>query len=283
MDVNPFELVALPSGVYTLRSVEHDETYHPVVGPMAEAREMHVAQQRIAERSESSATTPFVVWDVGFGAAANAIAVLESVEHGSASRRVELHSFDRTLAPLDFALSHQTELGYLVKWADEIIALKKSGMHRVGRVDWHLHAADFRDAVTYPAIPSPNAVMFDPYSPASNPELWNLRTFAAIRQRVLPGRECTLSSYSRSTAVRVTLLLAGWFVGRGRATGEKVETTIAASERSLLEAPLTESWLDRVGRSTAPGPLTNSKQPGMSGPEVVNQLHLHPQFAARPA
>jgi hypothetical protein len=38
--------------------------------------------------------------------------------------------------------------------------------------------------------------------------------------------------------LRVTLLLAGFFVGRGMPTGLKEETTVAANTRSLLDDPL---------------------------------------------
>ena len=61
----------------SLRSTLHGETFHPVVGPMAEARSLHVAQSRIVERAAQSER--FIVWDVGLGAAANAVAVLEAL------------------------------------------------------------------------------------------------------------------------------------------------------------------------------------------------------------
>ena len=59
----------------SLRSLLHGETFHPVVGPMAEARELHVGQSRLVERARE--TGRLVVWDVGLGAAANAIALTD--------------------------------------------------------------------------------------------------------------------------------------------------------------------------------------------------------------
>src|SRR4030095_5556282 len=108
-----FLLVTVASGARSLRSLEHGETFHPVVGPMAEARGLHVAQSRLAERARTH-TGNFVVWDVGLGAGANAVAVLEALF--SRRGRVELHSFDCTLAPLQFASQHAEELGYLAPW-----------------------------------------------------------------------------------------------------------------------------------------------------------------------
>lgn len=243
---------------------------------MAEARDLHVAQQRMVERAQQSDGGAFVVWDVGLGAAANALAVLEAFSTADAA--VELHSFDRTTAPLEFAMNHASELGYLEGWQETVGELMRNGMVKCHGVTWHLHLADFRTGVKDPAIASPQAVMFDPYSPASNPELWNLETFAEIRERVRDDSLCTLTSYSRSTAVRTTLLLAGWFVGRGGATGEKDETTVAASRKGFLSASLEPAWLERVRRSTAPGPLTIGGQ-NRAGADVAALLAKHPQFA----
>jgi tRNA U34 5-methylaminomethyl-2-thiouridine-forming methyltransferase MnmC len=259
-----FELVTVASGARSLRSVRHGETFHPVVGPMAEARELHVGQQRMVERARAGSGRAFVVWDIGLGAAANALAVLEAFCGSDAT--VELHSFDRTTKPLEFALEHAAELGYFDSRVETVGVLLRDRVVRCGNLNWRLDLADFRERVNDPSIPAPHAVMFDPYSPAANPELWNLETFMAIRWRV--AEDCTLTSYSRSTAVRVTLLLAGWFVGRGGATGEKDETTVAASRRGLLAAPLEVDWLERVRRSTA------------AGPEIAAELAQHPQFGS---
>ena len=88
--------------------------------------------------------------------------------------------------------------------------------------------------------------------------MWTLQHFTKLRRNLDANRPCTLTSYSRSTAVRVTLVLAGFFVGRGAATGEKDETTVAATHRELLASPLGEDWLRRVRRSTRSGPLRDS-------------------------
>ena len=90
--------------------------------------------------------------------------------------------------------------------------------------------------------------------------MWSLEHFT--RLRAVLSEPCTLTSYSRSTAVRVTLALAGFHVGQGTATGEKDQTTVAATERGLLAAPLGVEWLGRVRRSTRAAPLSENVQPG---------------------
>lgn len=245
--------------------MEHGETFHPVVGPMAEARSLHVGQSRIAERAREHQGT-FVVWDVGLGAAANAVAVLEKL--ASRRGRVELHSFDCTLAPLRFARTHAAELGYLKPWLPQVDTLLATGLAEIGGIRWQSHLGDFRE-LSAPAT-APDAILYDPYSPASNPGLWSLEHFTRLRQKA--GENCILTSYSRSTAVRVTLALAGFFVGRGHATGEKDETTLAATKRELLEHPLEADWLGRVERSTRGGPLREGREAEMITPEEMEKL-----------
>ena len=245
-DSDSFTLVPVASGAISLRSVLHGETFHPVVGPMAEARGLHVGQSRLAERARE--IDPLIVWDVGLGAAANAVAVLEALE-GSPTA-VELHSFDHSLAPLEFAVRNAEALGYLVPWREAAATLVDKGRVDVGKGAWFFHAGDFRLGV---AAPPPHSILYDPYSPAANPGMWTLEHFRRLFSRL--SEPCTLTSYSRSTAVRVTLALAGFHVGRGTATGEKNETTVAATHRDLLAEPLDAEWLGRVRRSTKSAPL----------------------------
>lgn len=228
---------------------------------MAEARTLHVGQSRLVERA-AALPGPFVIWDVGLGAAANAVAVLESFAGSGHGMPVELHSFDRTRAPIEFATAHADELGYLSPWLGAIEELLATGAARAGAVHWRFHEADFCEFIGNPAAPAPHAILYDPYSPAANPEMWTLEHFTRLRRILDPARPCTLSSYSRSTAVRVTLCLAGFFAGYGGAIGEKDQTTMAATHRDLLSNPLTADWLVRVRRSTRGSPLRDGQQPG---------------------
>ena len=62
--------------------------------------------------------------------------------------------------------------------------------------------------------------------------------------------------------MRVTLLLAGFYVGVGHSTGEKEETTLAANTPDLIAEPLAEPVYRQV-------PLT---------PASWEMLQQHPQF-----
>ena len=102
---------------------------------------------------------------------------------------------------------------------------------------------------------APHAILFDAYSPAKNPAMWTLPLFTNLFQLLDPQRPCALPTYSRSTILRVTLLLAGFFVGVGHATGVKEETTIAANTLDLIAEPLDARWLERARRSHSAEPL----------------------------
>ena len=117
-------------------------------------------------------------------------------------------------------------------------------------------------------------VFFDPFSPRANPELWTPAILSAVRERCREeGQGALLATYSAATPTRVTLLLAGYFVGAGVSTGSKQETTVAATRREALLQPLGERWLARWERSSARGPhgapLTGADESAVLG---------HPQF-----
>ena len=109
--------------------------------------------------------------------------------------------------------------------------------------------------------------------------MWTQPLFARIYQLLDPQRPCALPTYSRSTMLRVSLLLAGFYVGVGHATGEKEETTIAANTMTFIDEPLDRKWLERAHHSTSAEPLWTPeyRQARMVG-ETWEKLQAHPQF-----
>jgi hypothetical protein len=125
--------------------------------------------------------------------------------------------------------------------------------------------------------------MYDAYSPMRNPDMWTLPLFERLFRRLDPLRPCALPTYSRSTILRVTLLMAGFFVGVGHATGEKEETTLAANTLELIDAPLDPRWLDRALRSHSAEPMWKPRwQVSPLSLQSRDRLRRHPQFAAEP-
>ena len=272
-----FELVHLKSGQRSVRCRKHGETMHVGTGPSIEAAELHVRQQRIVERAQANANcgAPFVIWDVGLGPAGNALTTLEALRGVEAP--VEIHSFEIDTAVLEFALQHAGALGYLAGWEPAVERLLAEGTAcPLPQVRWELHRGDYLAQMS--SAPPPAAIFHDPYSPARNPGMWSLEVFQAARERAGEGA-CLLTNYTRSTAVRVTLALAGWAVGYGVPTGDKDQTTIAASHLELLERPLDRAWLRRVRASTNAAPFRGGfYAPGPISDEDFATLEALPQF-----
>jgi tRNA U34 5-methylaminomethyl-2-thiouridine-forming methyltransferase MnmC len=268
-----FEIVPVSTGAHSLRCRTRGETYHPKVGPAEEARVLHVEQQDLRRRAGS--TNGLVLWDVGLGAAANAVAALEAL----AGTESEIHSFDLSLAPLAFSLAHLELFPHLQPFERELRALMQEREVRVSSVRWFLHLGDFRETMQNRGVPPPHSVFYDPYSPKANRELWTLNHFQNFRARL--GSDCLLTNYTRSTAVRVTLLLAGFFVGTGRAIGEKDQTTIFATNPSALKNPLDRDWLRRVRVSGNAAPIRGEAHTlAPIRAEDWESLLAHPQFQA---
>ncbi|HVY71769.1 MAG TPA: MnmC family methyltransferase [Verrucomicrobiae bacterium] len=273
----------LANGTRSVHSLAHGETFHPVVGPVAEAEALYVRQLRVAERARAT-KEEFVIWDVGLGAAANVITVLNALRGVPGATRVI--SFDHTLEPLRFARANAAELGYPQGWESQINALLERGSVEFdldGRlVHWDSQLGDFPAWLASPgaaARPKPHIILYDAFSPKKNAAMWTFDAFQRLHALLDPARPCSLATYSRSTLLRVTLLLAGFFVGAGHATGEKEETTIAANTLALIHEPLDQKWLQRAGNSTSAEPLSQPvyRQARLSV-ENRERLARHPQF-----
>jgi hypothetical protein len=202
--------------------------------------------------------------------------------------RLHLVSFDNTLEPLAFALEQAQALGYFHGYETIVsrLLLERSVEFSDGGriVQWQAIVADFPNWVassTAANLPKPDAIFFDAFSPAKNPAMWTLPVFESLFRLLDPLRPCALTTYSRSTMVRVALLLAGFYVGRGRPSGAKEETTVAANRLESLEEPLDAAWLQRARRSGSAEPLKNAtyRQSPLSG-ESWARLRAHPQFVS---
>jgi hypothetical protein len=271
-----YKLIRLENGTVSIRALAEEETFHPVVGPVAEAEALYINQLDLRRRVQAHAGE-FVVWDVGLGVAANVMAVLRAT--ADLPRPPRVISFDRTVEPLEFALRHAGELGYLAGYEKAARELLESGSALGGR--WELRLGDFPELLRKqprPA-PAPHVIMFDAYSPAKNPAMWTASVFADLHRCLEAGRPCAMPTYSRSTMLRVTLLLAGFFVGAGRATGEKEQTTMAANALEMIEEPLGRRWLERARRSRSAEPLWEPvyRQERLSRASWEKLLR-HPQF-----
>ena len=212
-----YELVQLVNGVFSVRLLANNETFHPVVGPVAEAEALYIRQLRLRERAagpqhraddetrqDAGGTLwePFVIWDIGLGAGGNVLTVLHSLKGVPANLRIV--SFDHTLGALRFALDHSRQLQFPMGFEGVIEELLRSQCaqfrHGALKISWEIHLGDFPRALDAekPAWLAPHAIFFDAFSPARNPAMWTLPLFENLFRHLDPRRPCALATYSRN-------------------------------------------------------------------------------------
>ncbi len=253
-----------------MRDTAVGEVMHPVIGPSVESERLYVAQSRLPELLAGHGRR-LVLFDVGLGAGANALAALAAADASPAGGRgLEIVSFEADPRALALAASDPgaTLLGLSERARDAARELLARGVHETPRVVWRLVLGDVRETLAREAARA-DVVFWDPFSPKANPELWTLAAFAALRARC--GDAATLYTYSTATATRSALLLAGFFVGAGDPSGPKEETTAAATDRALLARPLDDRWVARLARSSAPFPPD-------APADALAAVRAHPQF-----
>lgn len=234
----------------SLRHIASGEVMHSNVGPREEARLLYIEQSKLAEKLSTS-SEELVLWDIGLGAATNALAALQCFKScTSRHRTLRIESFESDLSGSRLALENRAVLPYFEGFVEGVETLLTHGHWQSDGIEWILHEGDFRDNAR--RARRPEIIFFDFYSPKTNPELWDVSMFKMVRD--LAQESASLYTYSASTRVRVALLAAGFFVGFGRSTGTKAETTVAATRLELLENPLDLRWLERFKRSHEPLP-----------------------------
>jgi queuine tRNA-ribosyltransferase len=275
-------VVRTAGGEISIRNNVVNEIMHNPVGPWSEANLLYISASGFRNILTEPTDHPLIIYDVGLGAAANALAALTACHEVRASGRpcrpLTIVSFENDLSLLEFVISAADRIPYVTTHASTLATLLAERLWRTpeGEVEWILHEGNFLDTAPDESR-CPEIVFFDPYSPGVNAEMWTREAFSRIYDKTEGGtKRCSLYTYSRATPVRTAMLSAGFFVGSGPRSGLKDETTQAATARALLREPLDERWLLRWLRS-------HTKFPAATAPELAhaltNAVLAHPQFA----
>ena len=272
-------------GFASIRQISSGEIMHSRTAPMDEARQLYVEQSHLAERlrTNSENEQPLVLWDVGLGAAANAMAAIECYEEVPAARPLRIVSFENDLDSLRLALRHQEEFPYLR--VDAVKGLLGHGhwqsQNHAG-LSWLLVPGDFRKVMSHAS--APDVIFYDMFSTKTSAQLWTAATFRQVFH-ACAGQAAELFTYTCSTANRAAFLAAGFYVARGRNAGEKLETTIAltpvALQHGLAERRelLGRDWLAKWEKSAAkfPGDIAPNERPAFE--KIIRE---HEQFRNLP-
>ena len=283
-----FELVTTSQGALSILDGRVGEIMHNPLGPWLEIQELYIKPSQLAQRLQApSEEKELVLYDVGLGAGSNAMAaiLLALTAHKETKdlRGLRILSFEQDLSLAQFTLRHRDSFPeFAGAWqAFQELFAQGSWKHPEIPIQWELHHGDFTQALNS-ALPIADLIFYDPYSPKKNQEMWTYETFHKLRKKCHPsqGPETLLLTYSRATSVRAALLLAGFFVGKGRPIGLKEETTLASTLPEALDSPLQQRWLERWRRSHQALPTDLAQDDENDITQWSQQLEGHPQFAS---
>lgn len=268
-----FEIVTTTMGAVSIRDNITKEIMHNPVGPWVEANALYIDQSDFKRRLTENLTLELVVFDVGLGAAANALAALHAARALKTRRPMRLISFERELRLLQFALDNAHHFDHFKGFEDAVQSILNTGKWEEDGIIWELRHGDFTQLIDEESNRA-NVIFYDPYSSKKNGDMWNKGIFKKVREKCAP--DGILFTYSRATPIRVSLLLAGFYVGQGIASGLKDETSQAAVRFEDLQNPLGEPWLGRWQRSHIPNAFgARDEDLAANKQGVLN----HPQFA----
>jgi queuine tRNA-ribosyltransferase len=279
-----YDIVTSPQGYSSIRQISSGEVMHSVNRPSDEAQRLYVEQSGLAGRliKPEDPVPELVIWDVGLGAASNAMAAVQCFEQvfvaqGAAGLRpLRIVSFEIDLDPLTLALKFASHFPHLRHGAPHALVEHGRWTHPSGLLVWELHRGDFLDFLE--SSPAPDIIFYDPFSAKTDTGLWTSEVFARIHRHCGP-KPAELYTYSSATSVRVSLLTAGFYVAEGVGTGPKADTTLALT--SPLNHPgaaklLGAEWLGRWRRSISKFPAGITEE-GKAAFE--KRIESHPQFA----
>ena len=252
MSLGNYEVHIAQEGFASIRQVSSGEIMHLRTPPMEEARSLYVEQSNLAERLTAMPSEPLVIWDVGLGAAANAMAAIQCYEAQAKVgpvRPLHLISFENDLDSLRLALRHDDKFPYLRHGGPAGILASKAQWQSKQHpgLSWQLVRGDFLETIAQAPLP-PDLIFYDMFSSKTHREQWTLELFRQLFA-ACAGRAVELFTYTHSTAARAALLAAGFFVAKGRSAGEKEETTIALTPAAVVGGAFPSVARPRVARS----------------------------------
>lgn len=243
-----YQIVYADAGFASVRQTSSGEVMHSSSNPDAEAKSLYVDQVQLVERiRDADDNRPLVIWDVGLGAGHNAMAVVHALEKAyrdaplGERRPVQMISFENDLDSFRLALSYQSQFPHLYHAAPKALMNEGGWQSEIYPLQWDLIEGDFQQTISQAMLP--HIILYDPFSAKADSDLWTKSAFQRLRE-VCGDEPVEVYTYSASTAVRATLIAAGFFVARGKATGNKGETTIALTAAALQNNEL--AWKDRL-------------------------------------
>lgn len=242
-----------PAGYGSIRQKSSGEIMHSVNNPVDEAMSLYVMQPGIADELQKQESSPLVIWDVGLGAATNAMTCISLVEKSeNLFRPLHIESFETDTDSLQLALKYPNFFTHIRHAAPSRLLQDGIWKNSTGSITWRLFHGKCQEK--YCGALPPDIIWYDHFSCNAEPEHWTISAFKTLLS-FCEGRTARLYTYSTSTAVRAGLLAAGWYVAAGQGSGPKSTTTAAYTPEAVRKYNpqnlLARDWLARWERSDA--------------------------------
>ncbi|MBR4571207.1 MAG: tRNA guanosine(34) transglycosylase Tgt [Candidatus Riflebacteria bacterium] len=282
-----YEIHHSKEGFASIKQTSSGEIMHSVNKPEEEANRLYIEQSDLAKKIlmlPHNDDAKIVVWDVGLGAAHNAMAAIRCFENvlkengPEKLKKLKIISFECDLDPLKLACKHNKEFPHLHHSAPFKLLKEGKWCDSTGLLEWKLVEGDYLKL--FDKEERPDIIFFDPFSPKTDSDCWSLDSFCHLYD-YCKGKSFELYTYTTSTKIRATMLAAGMWVAKGAATGPKESTTIAFSDgdtaimHKSAKSLLPKEWLDRWHRSQAQFPDNLSEEEKV---EFTEKIENHKQF-----
>ncbi len=209
-------------------SPRYGDRYHPVAGPLAQARHVFLAGNALPARWRGRHR--FVVLETGFGLGNNFLAARAAWE-ADAERcaRLDFISIEKHPPSRD-TLARQHADSELPLLARELVAAwppLTPNLHLLrfdgGRVRLLLALGDVADWLPE-IVADVDAFFLDGFAPDRNPDMWSPRVCKALGRLAAPG--ATVATWTAARGVRDALAAAGFEVRAGAGSGGKRDITL---------------------------------------------------------
>jgi len=198
---------------------EVGETYHSQTGAVEEALKKYAEPCQIAEKAQQG---KLCILDICFGMGYNSAMAIDVALESNPNCEIEVIGleYDKEI------IGKIQEVNPPIKFFEKYKHLKVSNLEfKDGKVSVKLLLGDAREEIKKLAEEKFDAIFFDPFSPKTAPEMWQVPFFKEVF-RVLK-KEGIMATYSCARIARDNMAEAGLMYDDGPKVGRRGPGTIA--------------------------------------------------------
>lgn len=257
-------------GSFTFFSSEFGETFHSSSGAYQEAEMKFVNPLKLKIKAQQPSLR---LLDVCYGLGYNTAAALTAIWAENPSCYIEWIGLELDPSVPLAAIAHRLVNTWPQPIPDILTQLAAQHQVQTDRLQATLFIGDARSTIQQlPENFLADAILLDPFSPPSCPQLWTVEFLAKVATHLKP--DGSLATYSCSAAVRTALIAAGLKIGSTPPVGRRSPGTVA-STNSL--PPLSQQEQEHLQtRAAIPYRDPNLSDP----PEVILQRRTIEQEAS---